>query len=221
MRIQLKLSKNNEIVPFNYRETIVSKLHYWLGKNNLHDYPSLYGFSSLQNGKLTAKGINFLYETSFYISSHDDTVISKIINAIQVNNDFGYGMKIQEIQFVSNPIFDDKPQRFLLNSPVFIKRTIDNKKIHYTFKNDESSILLTESLITKMNFAKIKLDPSLKIYFDKSYPNPKEKLIEYKGIKNKCSLCPIIIEGKPETKQFAYDVGIGNSSGIGFGFLNI
>jgi CRISPR/Cas system endoribonuclease Cas6 (RAMP superfamily) len=29
----------------------------------------------------------------------------------------------------------------------------------------------------------------------------------------------VIIEGKPETKLFAWDVGIGNSTGIGFGAI--
>jgi CRISPR/Cas system endoribonuclease Cas6 (RAMP superfamily) len=31
--------------------------------------------------------------------------------------------------------------------------------------------------------------------------------------------CPIIIKGKPETKLFAWNVGLGNSTGIGFGAI--
>jgi hypothetical protein len=44
MRLHIQLSKNTTIVPFNYQEQQVSKLHYWLGKNEIHDKLSLYSF---------------------------------------------------------------------------------------------------------------------------------------------------------------------------------
>jgi hypothetical protein len=51
MRLHIQLSKNTTIVPFNYQEQQVSKLHYWLGKNEIHDKLSLYSFSWLKNGR--------------------------------------------------------------------------------------------------------------------------------------------------------------------------
>lgn len=228
MRIKLNISENLQLVPFNYRELIVTKIHQWLGKNEIHDKISLYSFSSLENAITTKKGLNFPKGSSLCISAHDNgifnLIISKIINTIEKDEsvrDIGYGMKITDIQFLPIPKFNENPQRFRLGSPVFIKRTLDNKKIHYTFNNKESNELLKETLIHKMKIAGLKPDDSLKIYFDNTYSNPKEKLIEYKNIKNKCSVCPIIIEGTEQTKQFAYNVGLGNSTGIGFGFLNI
>lgn len=35
----------------------------------------------------------------------------------------------------------------------------------------------------------------------------------------KCSMCPVIIKGKPETIDFALCVGIGNGTGSGFGAI--
>ena len=62
-------------------------------------------------------------------------------------------------------------------------------------------------------------DETLGIHFDTQYIKAEPKLITYKGIKNKVSLCPIIISGKPETISFARNVGLGNSTGIGFGSI--
>lgn len=44
-------------------------------------------------------------------------------------------------------------------------------------------------------------------------------LIDYRGVKNKASWCPIRIIGNAETKLFAWNAGIGNSTGIGFGAI--
>jgi len=59
----------------------------------------------------------------------------------------------------------------------------------------------------------------LTIEFDNTYSKPQSKLIHYKNILNKASICPVIIEGTPDQIAFAWNVGIGNSTGIGFGAL--
>ena len=59
----------------------------------------------------------------------------------------------------------------------------------------------------------------LDISFDLTYAKKKIKFINYRGIRNKANLCPVYIKGKPETKAFAWNVGIGNSTGIGFGSI--
>ena len=86
------------------------------------------------------------------------------------------------------------------------------------YTNEESDTLMTETLKSKMKLFGLE-DETLKIAFDKSYSKAKTKLITYNRINSKASLCPLIIKGKPKTKAFAWDVGIGNSTGIGFGSL--
>lgn len=44
-------------------------------------------------------------------------------------------------------------------------------------------------------------------------------MVTYRGIGNRANMCPVIIDGRPETKAFAWEVGIGNSTGIGFGSI--
>ena len=71
----------------------------------------------------------------------------------------------------------------------------------------------------KMELAGLPYDESLDIRFELDYQNKKTKMLKYRGIYNRANLCPVIIEGKPETKAFAWNVGIGNSTGIGFGSI--
>jgi CRISPR-associated endoribonuclease Cas6 len=62
-------------------------------------------------------------------------------------------------------------------------------------------------------------DETLRIRFEVNYPKAGTKKITYNGVQNRASWCPVIIEGKPETKLFAWNVGLGNSTGIGFGAI--
>ena len=70
-----------------------------------------------------------------------------------------------------------------------------------------------------MKEAGLEEDEKLDISFDLSYSKKKLKLVRYHGIGNKASLCPVVIKGKPETKQFIWNVGVGNCTGIGFGAI--
>lgn len=78
---------------------------------------------------------------------------------------------------------------------------------------------MKETLVNKMHVAGLEEDDTLDIRFDTSYHKKKLKLVRYNAIGNKASLCPVVIHGKPETKHFAWEVGIGNCTGIGFGAI--
>ena len=218
MRVHIQLSKNKEIVPFNYQELQVSKLHYWLGKNKVHDALSLYSFSWLKNGKaLGNKGLDFRNGSQYFISSLDDGLIKQIIKGIQADNDFGYGMKITSLTLEKEPDFNNE-NTFQVASPVFIKRQIDGKTKFYYPTDSEANTLLTETLINKLEKAKLN-SKGVNVRFDESYLNINIKGTLYKGVHNKGTICPVIVEGTSEQIAFAWNVGIGNSTGIGFGSL--
>jgi len=106
-----------------------------------------------------------------------------------------------------------------LGSPILIKRQVDNKTTEYYYDNPECGKLMEETLRTKMRIAGIPDDDALHIEFDLSYSKKKQKLIWYNNISNKANMCPVIIQGSNETKQFAWNVGIGSCTGIGFGSI--
>src|SRR5699024_11201008 len=57
------------------------------------------------------------------------------------------------------------------------------------------------------------------ICFDPNYKHPKTKLVTIKGIKNRASMCPVVMRGTPKALEFAWTVGIGELTGTGFGSL--
>ncbi|WP_211204019.1 CRISPR-associated endoribonuclease Cas6 [Chloroherpeton thalassium] len=191
--------------------------HKWVNDAEIHDSLSLYSFSWLRGGGVNNNNLDFPKGGYWFISIYDSETLMKIIKQIQINPNIAYGMTVKEVVIFETPEFSSE-QRFMLATPIFIKRTMDKKSIHYLYFDNESDKLMTETLKTKLKKAGIN-DESLKISFDRSYDKAKVKLISYKGIKNKANLCPVIITGKPETLAFAWNVGIGNSTGIGFGAL--
>lgn len=101
-----------------------------------------------------------------------------------------------------------------------IKRRLDDGSIkQYNFNHEQANQYLKETLLSKMKEAGLEEDETLDICFDLSYTKKKLKLVRYHGIGNKASLCPVVIKGKPETKQFIWNVGVGNCTGIGFGAI--
>lgn len=220
MRIHLRTTANTQIVPFNYQQKLVGTIHKWLGKNELHDIMSLYSFSWLHNGKQIEKGFDFPNGAYWFISFYDNKKLKIIINEIRNFPEIFNGMSVTDISIEETPDFNSK-EIFSLGSPIFLKRSFpgDLKNKHYTFEDPESNNLMKETLLHKMHMAGLPTDETLEIGFDLTYEKKKIKYINYHNIRNKASLCPIYIKGTPETKAFAWNVGIGNSTGIGFGSI--
>lgn len=107
-----------------------------------------------------------------------------------------------------------------LQDDYFINLNKDDGSIkQYNFNHAQANQYLKDTLLSKMKEAGLEEDETLDICFDLSYSKKKLKLVRYHGIGNKASLCPVVIKGKPETKQFIWNVGVGNCTGIGFGAI--
>ena len=129
------------------------------------------------------------------------------------------GLVVTDIQIDNEPDLSDR-EIFYCASPILIKRIMTNGKIkQFSYDAPEACLYLKETLANKMRKAGLEEDDSLDVRFDLSYNKKKQKLVRYHGIGNKANICPVIIKGKPETKLFAWNVGIGNSTGIGFGAI--
>ncbi len=218
MRIYLKLTKNSEIIPFNYQHLLTGAIHKWIGKeNDEHGEISLYSFSWLQNVKTNNKGISLTRDSYFFISAFSESLIKSILRGILDEPEICCGAKVLDVQIMETPSFETK-ERFLSASPIFIKRRFDNEEKHISFSDELSGKYLAETMKKKLSFEGLKSD-GLSIEFDKNYSNARTKLIQYKNVKNRTNICPVIIEGTPEQIAFAWEVGVGNSTGIGFGAL--
>lgn len=217
MRIHLKIRTTNKIIPFDHQPLLTGVIHKWLGLNEEHGQLSLYCFSQLEGGKATNNGLTFERGTSFFFSSHNINLIKRIINGIQTDPSMFYGLQVSEIIIQEDPDLTDR-ELFFVASPIFIKRRIGDKIDHVVYDDLRANAYLKETLQTKMDVAGIS-DDTFEIRFEKTYPKAGTKKITYNNVQNRANWCPVIIEGKPETKLFAWNVGLGNSTGIGFGAI--
>ena len=221
MRIHLRTTPNSEVVSFEYQRKLVGTLHKWLGSDNdEHGNLSLYSFSWLQNGEKNGDGLTFAEGAHWFISFYDESRIKQIIRSIMNDPEMFSGMRVSNIIIEETPDLSRK-SLFYLGSPIFIKKLDEKnwKAKQLTFEDEESNYVMTQTLLHKMRNAGLPVDETLSIRFDLGYTKRKTKLLTYRGVGNRTSMCPILIDGKPETKAFAWNVGIGNSTGIGFGSI--
>jgi len=217
MRIHIKIKSDNSVVPFNYQPVITGAIHKWIGENEIHDKTSMYSFSWLKGGRKNGDGLIFENETSFEFSAHDNGLIKSVIKGIQNDPTINFGLEVSEIVIQETPSFSNR-EIFFVSSPVLVKRKENEREIHFTYDKVESDGLLTETMKTKLMRAGLNAD-NVQVGFDRNYSGAKTKLVYYKQIGNKTNICPIIIHGTPEQIAFAWNVGVGNSTGIGFGSL--
>lgn len=223
MRIHIKTSPSKEILNFNYQYLLTGAFHKWMGTNELHDQISLYSFSGLSQGEVKDGGLSFPNGSSFYISCWDNQQLKRIMEGIQNDPSLFAGMNVNEIILEENPDFSSQTY-FYLGSPVFVQReTEEGEKKFYLYSDEETPALLKETIQHKMQEAGLAPDTALSIHFDLNYRQRKTKLVSYKHknkvFKMRASWCPIIIEAGNATKQFIWNVGLGNSTGVGFGAI--
>jgi len=215
MRLHLKIETLNHTIPFDHQPLLVGTIHKWLGMNNEHGEVSLYSFSRIENGRATKAGLKFDRDATLFISSHNEELIKKLVWGIQQDKSMFDGLTVKELVLEQNPDLSNR-ELFFVGSPIFIKRQFEDVTEHILYTDERAPQFLKETLKTKMKLAGM-TDDDFEICFDTTYARAECKLINYKGIANKANWCPVIIKGSPEVKLFAWNVGLGNSTGIGFG----
>ena len=218
MRIWLTLSPNQEIVPFNYQQSLVGAFHKWLGENELHDDISLYSLSWLEGAHYRRDGFDFPNGAGFFISSPLKELNQKVIQGIFEGQHINWGMNVKEVTIQVTPDFGNR-YRFVVQSPVFIQRRIEGSKHpQYFFPPDpEANGCLTETLKNKLR--RFGLPSDVAVAFDPQYNKVCYKKVRFNQLHLRAAFCPVIVQGAERAVQLAWEVGVGNSTGIGFGAL--
>ena len=218
MRIYLHLTANTDIVPFNYQQYLVGAFHKWLGENELHDDISLYSLSWLSGGKKVRQGLIFPEGAEFFISSPLKDLHTKLIQGVFDGAYINWGMSVESVTMRVTPEFGRK-HRFIAQSPIFIQRHIKGRKhAKYYFPSDpEANDYLTETLRHKLE--RMVLPTEVSVAFDPEYHSAHPKKVNFHGIDLRAAYHPVIVEGHPRAVQAAWEMGVGNSTGVGFGAL--
>lgn len=229
MRLHFRLSPNDRPVPWEYLQNLAGWLYQQLGEDSaLHEGTSLYSLSQLMHGRVRRNALDFEGGSTFFLSSlRDDILIELMTNLLKPTapnssrdpKRVAWGMYVESVDMQRNPEFGETAT-FWAKSPVLVRRRReDGSKEHVLFQDKTADQLLTQTLHTKMESAG--LTPKGSMHFDRSYTKAKSKMVTYKKVKSRGSLCPVIVEGGPEVCAFAWNVGAGHSTGIGFGALEM
>ena len=221
MRLHFTLTPTTPPVPFAYQHFLTGAFNKWLGHNPQHDEISLYSLSWLQGGFMKDGALEFSRGARWFISFHDDALTNIIIDHALADPELCCGMRVAKIVQQQTPEFANR-YTFKVGSPVLAKsKEIEGKVKHYIYSDLEADATLTATLRHKLDRAGLSTsDNQVTVSFDRSYQNPKTKLVTIKdNIANRASICPVIVEGTPEAVQFAWNVGVGHGTGSGFGCL--
>jgi CRISPR-associated endoribonuclease Cas6 len=216
MRLRFQLSANTRDVPFSYQHTIIRNFHRLFPKNDFHDDLSLYSFSWLhtQQQNRTATGFHFPNGAEWFVSFYDEKYIRSMLATLLQQSELFFGMRVLDATIQETPVFPEE-MRFFSASPILAKQFDGTRVHHRIFSDHEADAVLTQTLRTKLR--KAGLNDSATVRFDRSFGGAKTRLVDIGGIRNRASSCPVIVEGSPEAVAFVWNVGVGHSTGAGFG----
>lgn len=216
MRLQFQLSANTNSVPFHYQHTLIRAFHRLFPKNDFHDDLSLYSFSWLRSGNVVQNdtGFDFPNGAEWFVSFSDEKYVRTMLAALLKESELFFGMRVRDVNIQETPVFPEQ-MRFFAASPVLAKQFDGSTVRHRIYTDTEADAILTQTFRTKLRKAGLPDDATVR--FDRSYTGAKTRLVDIGGIKNRVSSCPVIVEGTPEAVAFAWDVGVGHSTGSGFG----
>ncbi|MBD2766456.1 CRISPR-associated endoribonuclease Cas6 [Hymenobacter sp. BT664] len=221
MRLQLYLEAP-ERVPFDYLPTLVGAFNRWAGHDaRRHDGLSLYSLAWLRGARAGRGGLYFREGASWFISAPDTELIHQLVGGVVREPEIGLGLRVRDVRMQNAPAFAAGEQPFRVASPVFVKHEVDRDKPadHLLPGHELADELLTATLRHKLRQAG-RDEAGATVRFDPAFiATAKSKLFRYKQVQCRGSICPVLVSGTSEQIQFAWEVGVGHSTGIGCGAL--
>lgn len=214
-------------IPASNQKEVNSYIHRCIGENNVfHDAFSDYCISSLQGGKLNPATNMLEFDRKPYIlflinpKSKNFEIYNKLLTGVYSQKNKLFDMKyycVASFDYKVMPKYD----KIYMASPILLKKyDKENKKtIKVTCKDDGFIELLKANCINKLKHNGI-VDET----FDIVLRNPekaKQKLIMVGDVFNPCTMASFLVYGKKETRDTLYSMGLGNSTGSGFGMIKV
>lgn len=181
-----------------YHTKMLGVIHKWIGENNVHDTMSLYSFSHIRKGGY------------FFFTAYDNKLISRVLHGITNDPVLWEGVIVTDLK-VQNSFLGNDKEIFSMSSPVLLKEYTE----HVT--DIKRAPAIAKRILNK-KAKSVGLDLG---DYDIEFVNfEKTKLVGIHHIKNRAFYSDVHITGSEIAKRFALQVGLGNSTGSGFGFIN-
>lgn len=224
MRIIVNYTKNTSPVPTDNQKYINSYIHKCLGKDNeYHNSVSNYNISKLLGSTYNpdTKTLDFPNGGRIIISTKDNEFLNLILTGIMTNPALICGMEYVNIDFINETFYDGYNQFFTL-SPILIKEKTEEGKYRYVTINDpDFEEIITSRTLRKLETinAKENLGLNLKNFKMVLSTNGKNKTrkVAVKNVVNVANECILTITCNKKVAELLYNIGIGQSTGSGFG----
>lgn len=226
-KLIIEFTPNTEPVPFVTNPLVSSWFHETLGSNNkYHGEKSNYSISTLQGGKMCKNGdktyLNFENGGYIIFSTLNSDMYVELLDKLHRNKYLGYGMTYNGYSFKDfnlSPRFD----KVKTNSELLLCTKDNNKKDIYLNVKDHPEFL--EILIEKTkNKLKEYLSEDDFKGFNIELINPDKanrKWVALPTVVHCTSMVRMKIYGTKKLRTVLYLIGIGKSTGYGFGSLSI
>lgn len=212
----LSKDKNENIIPFINQKELNKFIYRTLGDGNkYHDAFSDYSISSIQGGKFFDKNhIIFLNRPYIYVSSKNIDFLTTLTDNIEKRKYNFFNHYFDEIE-IENFRLNEYCDKVNTLSPILLKRN----DIKITFHDENFIESLKDNCVAKLKHFNI-FDNSFNIEMI-NVDKAKKKLIVVGNTFNICSMIRMKIYGKRKTREILYDLGLGNSTGCGFGAVEV
>ena len=249
MRIQILVDVGQGItLPINNHHLLVGIIYRFLSKSNpeyadfLHDegYRSgikrfkLFTFSRLlaKHRHITEAKIHLGSTLTWYVSSPVERFLSHFADTLLTEGKLFIGqhkLKVKDVSLLPSPKFETD-MRFRCLSPIVMSAVRENngqQSMHYCLPDDpELSELICQNLIRKHEaiYGSIS-DDVMSFRFDEDYIRKSQgrvtRLVDFKGIKVRGTLCPFYVSGSPALIRVGYECGFGDKNSVGFGMVEV
>ena len=218
MRIKLNFNGTIELFNGSTQHLVNGFIHSVLGSNNkYHDSFSNYAVSSLQGGKLVEGGISYENGAYIFVSSNDLEFNDNIMIGLMTTTSTIGSLTLNNIEIVDfKPHFYYDVVRTI--SPILLK---DNDSI-ITFKDSSFiDVLLKKTKKKLLSLGLKEKDVNTLDIQPFHFENAKLKYVKVKNVVNLSSQVMLIIKGDIEVRRKLYEMGLGKSTGCGFGSVEI
>lgn len=208
-------------VPINNQKEMNSFIHRNLGDNEFHDKFSDYAISSLQGGKLDKETMTLKFNNNpyFFVTDNNKDFYNALITGLVTKNETIFGMKFKELAVASYQLH---PEYDIVQtvSPILLKvKRPDGTEWKLTVRDEGYIDELKKHCIKKLRNNGITDET-----FDLKIRKPelaKPKKIFVGDTFNWTSRLSLYVTGRKGTREKLYNLGFGNSTGSGFGFVRI
>lgn len=221
MRIKIEFTKPDQPIPIETQKYVNSYIHTCLGRNNeYHDAPSQYSISNLKGGKLNddKKTLSFKNINPYIVvTSEDEIFLNKIVEGLDTNEDFAFGMKFLDMEFIGEDFFDGWNSFYTLDPILLKEKREDGRNWFVTIEDKNFTTKLRNHIINKFT----KVDPTLKLSDLELLvgAGKKKKIMVKNNVWAIGSAVKIKIKGNKKLITKLYNYGLGQSTGSGFGTI--